>query len=257
MVMENTERQKKVSGNAASSPSMLALYHNSVFTRKLYTIDNVNVDIHNRIISTEMAYKEGRLGEADYKKQMDELRAAQHYFNNEYAIDYFRDMDFERDDEDRIIKVDDEKTEQIDLESVEAVQRKFLEMLRRGHEKDEEHYSTLQLYNLGLERKLFTCDTAWIDCHNRMADLYVQMEEELIDDFQFRFKLKELQDAMDYLNERVAKEHLQADQFKCDMYNRYVEIKGKEVKQIDMDQLKKDLATLKRDINSGEIEKQA
>ena len=174
--MEQKNRIRETSAASAPVLSLRELYYHGIFDRKLFTVEDVLIDIHNRRINADIAARDGELDPAEYAEVLSETGAAAAYFEAGVAAAWFRDEGFEKDEEGRVTKIDGEDVAPLPVETLRESMGAFLVMMRKDGTKDP-GIPLVRVYEAGVFRYGdFTVEEAAVDVHNRLTEAYLALD---------------------------------------------------------------------------------
>lgn len=255
--------ESKMPGTAGSGMpglSLRELYYHGVFERKLFSVEDVLADLHNRRIDADIAAGNGDLDASSYAEILSEIEAAEDYFHAGVSAAWFEDAGFQKDEEGRVTQIDGEEVMPLPVEKTRAGMEAFLKLMRKN---DEEEITLRRVYEAGVFRYGdFTVEEAAVDVHNRLLDawLLLDREAERLEEhdahaasisgavsetvsvppsvYALRKTIAELKEAKAWADRELVEVHFLTANAKKDAYGRYTSVGGHPVIPIDVEKLR-------------------
>ena len=237
-------RMQKNTGEMKRELSLRELYYRGVFERKIFTVEDVLMDLHNKKIDADIGARSGDLDAASYEEILSEIRAAESYFHAGVSAAWFEDEGFEQDEEGHVILVDGEPVEPLPVEKVRESMEAFLRLMQKGTGTEEKPIPLQKAYEAGVFRYGdFTVEEAAVDVHNRLTDAYLELDRvtEAGGDISALHKdIAELKEAKEWADGELVKIHFLMADAKKDAFDRYTEYGGQPVVPVDTEKLRKE-----------------
>jgi len=222
------------------------LYFRGHTQRRLFSVEDAAIDIHNRLIDIEEDHRTGVLTDDEYEAKKAAYLDAGQYFNGKIADNYFSAEECDRDDEDRILTFNGKEVKQLDIEGINALIKKFRQALVKEKDAEFADQSYLELYKAGIFRyKYFSVEEASIDIHNRIINLSIANFEEEISDFVYYSEKAKLEEAKTFIDSEMVNLHFLFQDCKMDPRGRYSEVNGHTVKPIDLEEIRQEFIAVR------------
>lgn len=226
--------------------SLRELYYHGVFERKLFTVEDVLIDLSNRKIDADLCARSGEIDAAGYERILSEIREAKAYFEAGVSAAWFEDEGFEKDEEGRVTKIDGEEVRPLPVEKIRESMQAFLKLMRKSGSTEDTEIPLEKVYEAGVFRYGdFTVEEAAVDVHNRLTDAYLLLDTETDGPDEERCRaaralVSELKEAKAWADGELVKVHFLMADAKKDAHGRITSCGGRPVLPIDDGKLKRE-----------------